>query len=157
MAHLDSIFASYPGDGFQDGWFNALEPSEVARLFNYACQTYAQAAPGAVWVAPSDRESGIYFGGSTLRDAHYAFKPLLIGDTVLDDVAIRIENDALAIDFNSGLDYWNCKRQVAFVYWLRDLHRQAPNARLTWAHEGCVNNPSMRESALLWLAVHCDN
>jgi hypothetical protein len=153
VANLDSIFASYPTEGFQDVWFSALEPSDVARLFNYACQTYGQAPPRVVWVQSTDRELGIYFGVSKLRDVDYEFNHLLIGSTVLEGVAIRIENDELAIDFNSGLEYWNSTRQAAFVHWLRELHRQVPNARLEWAHEGCANSPSERESALLRLAL----
>lgn len=153
MAHLDSIFASYPAEGFQDVWFSDLKPNDVARLFNYACQTYGQAAPRAVWVQPTDRELGIYFGVSKLRNVDYEFTPLLVGSTVLEGVVIRIEDDGLAIDFSSGLDYWNSTRQAAFVHWLRELHRQVPNARLEWAHEGCANSPSERESALLRLAV----
>ncbi|MDZ4097384.1 MAG: hypothetical protein U1E13_01655 [Methylophilaceae bacterium] len=153
MAHLDSIFASHPAEGFQDVWFSALEPNDVARLFNYACQTYGQEAPSTVWVQPTDRELGIYFGVSKLRDVDYEFTPLLIGNTVLEGVVIRIEDDGLAIDFSSGLEYWNATRQAAFVHWLRELHRQVPNARLLWAHEGCANSPSERESALLRLAV----
>lgn len=153
VANLDLIFASYPAEGFQDVWFNALEPNEVERLFNYACQTYGHAAPCAVWVQPTDRELGIYFGASELRNVDYEFTPLLVGSTVLEDVVIRIEEDRLAIDFSGGLDYWNSTRQAAFVHWLRELYRQVPNARLEWAHEGCANSPSEHESALLRLAV----
>lgn len=128
--HLDLIFVSYPAEGFQDIGFKALEPNDVARLFNYACQTYGQAAPRAVWVRPTDRELGLYSGDSKLRDVDYEFTPLLIADTVLEGVAIRIEDDELAIDFNSGLEYWNSTRQTAFIHWLHELHHQVPNARL---------------------------
>ena len=152
MANLNSIFASYP-EGFQDVWFSDLEPNNVECLFNYACQTYGKAAPRAVWVQPTDRESGIYFGLTNLRNVDYEFTPLLVGNTVLEGVVIRIEDDRLAIDFNSGLEYWNPTRQAAFIHWLRELYHQAPNARLEWAHEGCANSPSERESALLRLAV----
>jgi hypothetical protein len=153
MEHLDSIFVRYPAEGFQDIWFRDLEPNDVARLFNYACQTYGQAAPRAIWVQPTDRELGLYSGESKLRDVDYEFTPLFIVDTVLESVAIRIEDDELAIDFDSGLEYWNSRRQTAFVHWLRELHRQVPNARLEWAHEGCTDSPSKRESALLRLVV----
>lgn len=130
IVHLDLIFVSYPAEGFQDIGFKALEPNDVARLFNYACQTYGQAAPRAVWVRPTDRELGLYSGDSKLRDVDYEFTPLLIADTVLEGVAIRIEDDELAIDFNSGLEYWNSTRQTAFIHWLHELHHQVPNARL---------------------------
>lgn len=153
MAYFDSIFAEYHGDGFQDIWFKNLEPNDVARLFNYACQTYGQAALYATWVQPTDQELGIYFGESKLRDIDYEFTPLLIGSTVLEGVAIRIEDDELAIDFNSGLDYWNSARQTAFIDWLRELYHQVPNAQLEWAHEGCINSPSEPISTLLRLAV----
>lgn len=75
VANLNLIFASYPAEGFQDVWFNALEPNDVERLFNYACQTYGHAAPCVVWVQPTDRELGIYFGASELRNVDYDFTP----------------------------------------------------------------------------------
>lgn len=149
MTCLDSIFASYPSEGFQDIWFGALEPNEVVHLFNYACQTYGQAAPRAFW----DPEEGVCCSECKLPCIEYEFPPLLIGNTVLDGIAIRVECNELAIDFDSGLDYWNPERQAAFINWLRDLHQQVPNAQLAWAHEGCEHNPSERESELLRLAV----
>lgn len=154
MARFDLIFASYPLQGFQDIWFSALEPNEVARLFDYVCQTYGKSAPCAIWVQPTDAELGIYYKKTVLRDIDYKLPPLVADDTVLEDIAIRIENDRLAIDFNSGLEYWNTTRQTAFIHWLRELYRQAPNARLEWAHEGFGDSFSECETTLLQLAVN---
>lgn len=154
---LDSIFARYPADGFQDIWFNALEPSDVLRLFNYACQTYGQqTAPRAAWSQFTNQASDADLSGYELQDIDYEFAPLVIGDIALEGVAIRIEDDSLAVDFNSGLEYWNPLRQTAFIRWLRELHRQVPNARLEWAREGGIHSPSEHGSELLRRAVAND-
>ena len=152
MAQLDSIFASYPSQGFQDIWFSGLEPAEVAHLFNFACRTYGQEAPCAVWERPVDGPQACP-GDLQLQDIDHEFTPLRAGGEVLDGVIIRIEDDRLVVDFHSGLEYWNARRQAAFVEWLREHHRQVPHARLEWAHEGCRSAPSEPESALLRLAV----
>ena len=150
--NTDLIFAAYGALGFQDIWFVGLEPGEVAQLFDYACLTYGRRAPLAQRVVPIQRsESAQHALGlnSEVPDIDYAFAPLRVDDTVLEGVVIRIENNRLAIDFNSGLDYWNRDRQAAFIKWLRDLHRQVPRARLEWAHEGCANSPCRPLSELL--------
>jgi hypothetical protein len=64
-----------------------------------------------------------------------------------------MERDSVAVDFEGGLLYWNAMRQEAFVHWLQALIQKASNARLDWAHEGCFDSPSERESLLLRSAV----
>lgn len=150
MSSFDPIFAEYPALGFQDIWFLGLEPAETAMMFNFACNTYGKGV--ACTVGPKETVQ-VSLNTSELPDADYEFKPLLFNGIQLDGVAIRIEEGKLAIDFNSGIDYWTDERQAALISWLRALHRQAPQAKLIWAHEGCINSPSEDETTLLRLAV----
>lgn len=150
---LDPIFAIYPCDGFQDIWFRGLTTVEVASLFEYACMHYGSETIHATWVQKTDenRESELF--DRELNDVYYDFKQLLVGGEPLDDVCIRIENDALAVDFSGGLEYWTPLRQIALIHWLRALCDQAPNAWLEWAHEGFGHHPSKSETELLQHAV----
>lgn len=61
--------------------------------------------------------------------------------------------DAFAVDFDPGLDYWTPRRQIAFISWLRELSQHVPDALLEWAHEGMESRPDAAISALLRAAV----
>ena len=156
MKALDVLFEEYPVDGFQDIWFHGLEPTEVANLFNYACQKYGHGASHAIWNPDFDDNSDEPSSLCALSDVYYTFKPLIIETVSLDGVAIRIEDDNLAIDFDSGLEYWNSVRQSALMHWLRDLWNHAPHAVLDWAHEGSGDRPCQSQSELLRSAVMGD-
>ena len=151
MSYLDPIFASYPMQGFQDIWFLGLAPTEVECLFEFACKTFGN---GTVPIC-RDGETAFTMNMNTLYEVDYNFNPLIFNGVRLDGVAIRIEKDELAIDFNGGIDYWIDERQIAFIAWLHMLQNEAPNAQLAWAHEGCVSTPSENESKLLRDAVAC--
>lgn len=149
MAFLDPIFAAYPVDGFQDIWFRGLTASEAEGLFYFACHN--QEAADIMDVHEAGAEERRF-----ALEAGHEFKALTIDNVVLQGVAIRIEDDEVAIDFNTGLEYWNSARQDAFIEWLRSLHRRVPHARLDWAHEGCGSSPSEYETNLLRRALAGD-
>lgn len=138
MSQLDLLFTRYPLDGFQDIWFFDLEPDRAIALYEFAGgERY------------HDNDQARLEGW----DIHCFLAPFMHRGVELSGIAVRIEHQNFAVDFNTGLDYWIDARQHAFIDWLRGLYRYAPEARLTWAHEGCDNRPSLQETALLQRAV----
>jgi hypothetical protein len=97
MSALDPIFDCYPGQGFQDVWFRGLDPDQVADLFSFACGTGDPEGSFPIIEHEPDDE------WPTLRDVHCALKSLNVDGVDLHGIVIRIEDDALAIDFDVGL------------------------------------------------------
>jgi hypothetical protein len=153
MPALDPIFQYYPEDGFQDIWFHELSALETACLYNYACVTYGDSSSQAIWHTEEEMKAQFPFSSSQLHEVNFSFKPLRIGEETLEGIVIRIENDSVAVDFEGGLTYWNSVRQEVLIRWLQALFQRAPNARIDWAHEGCFDARSERESLLLCSAV----
>lgn len=138
MSQLDPLFALYPLDGLQDIWFFDLEPARVVALYEFAS---GERYPG---------KSGL----QELQDVSCQLAPFVFDGAELSGIAIRIEHGNLAIDFDSGLEYWTDSRQHAFIGWLRTLRHQTREVRLVWAHEGADHQASPVQTGLLRRAVN---
>lgn len=155
-ALLRDLFQEYEVYGFQDIWFEGLDPPAVTALFRYAASFRGGPPPASQGVAP-DADS---CEPSASPAPEFPDDCMLIGFRFLgesfDDVCVRIEDEAVAVDFDTGLDRWHDSRIEAFVAWLRLLWASCPGATLTWAHEGCNHSPHAEFSLRLRAALRAE-